>query len=84
MSAVRLLLVLMIALVFDLGSPVLPEPDDGETYEEATHGHRRLHHLVTRAQAQAAQRRHLQQRSEDLTAHAKITGSQGSRKDPRI
>jgi hypothetical protein len=43
MSAVRILLILMVAVVFDLGGPVLP---GAESYEEAAHGHRRLQHLV--------------------------------------
>jgi hypothetical protein len=42
MVGVRILLILMVAVVFDLGSPVLPD-------EEATHGQRRLHHLVREA-----------------------------------
>jgi hypothetical protein len=50
MVGVRILLILMVAVVFDLGSPVLPEAgEDGETYEGATHGQRRLHHLVREA-----------------------------------
>jgi hypothetical protein len=43
MVGVRILLILMVAVVFDLGSPVLP---GAESYEEAAHGHRRLQHLV--------------------------------------
>ena len=47
MVGVRILLMLMVAVLVDLGSPVWPEArEGGETYEEATRGQRRLHHLV--------------------------------------
>jgi len=46
MSAVRILLIILVAAVFDLGGPVLP---GAESFEEAAHGHRRLQHLVQHA-----------------------------------